>query len=121
MRRLRRFGSALLLGALAALGVAERVALHGHPLEENDLVPHSIVVVDRDDGCDRRPHLDSGAIADHPVCVECVLAASAIAVAPSTLSRFADSAGRSLLALPAVTLPASGSARDAGARGPPRT
>lgn len=119
MRGTARFGQALLLIALAAVGVAERVALHAHPLEENDLVPHPLVVVDDGERCDSRPHLDSAAVADHPVCVECVLAASAVGLAPSAPSRLAVGVARRLAAHPVRFAPVSAGPRAHGARGPP--
>jgi len=52
MRGSSRLLSALLLSSLAALGVAERAALHAHPLEENDLVPHALAVIEPGRSCD---------------------------------------------------------------------
>jgi hypothetical protein len=119
MRAPRRLASALLLTALAALGVAERAALHAHPLEESDLVPHALALVAAGGPCGASPHFDSATLGDHPVCVECVLAAAAVAVAPSPSARLGDGDSRRLAA-PAVAPAAAWLApRARDARGPP--
>jgi hypothetical protein len=120
MRGARRLVSALVLTGLATLGVAERAALHRHPLDENDLAPHQLVVVEAGEACGGRAHLDAGTLADHPVCSECVLAASALALAPSAVARLAGADELGELAAPPARLVPTARPRSAGARGPPR-
>jgi hypothetical protein len=119
VRAPRRFASALLLASLAALGFAERAALHAHPLEESDLVPHALALVAAERPCAPDPHLDAATLGDHPVCVECVLAAAAVAVAPSPSARLGGDAARRLAAPAPEVEPASRAPRACGARGPP--
>lgn len=83
MRPLIRSLAAVAMTALAAIGVAERAALHAHPLEESDLVPHALMLVERAGDCPGVIHFDAALRGDHPVCVECALAASSIAAGAS--------------------------------------
>lgn len=119
MNAARRLASALLLSAFACLGVAESIAFHAHPLEDSDLTPHHLALVERTATCAPAAHFDAGRLGDHPVCAECVLAASSIAVARSALAlRPAGASGRLTGSSPATMAGAAATHVD-GARGPP--
>jgi len=120
MRGAGRLSSALVLTGLAALGIAERAALHAHPLDENDLRPHQLALAQGEAECGQRAHLDAATLADHPICVECILAAAGLALAPSALDRLAGANLRALVAPTPARRAVAAQARVSGARGPPR-
>lgn len=119
MRRFARPLAAVALVAFAAIGAVERAALHAHPLEENDLVPHELLIVEAGFDCSGSVHLDAARRVDHPVCAECVLAASAIAVGPSAAVGLAESAPARLGVRPVAIGRETRGEHAAPARAPP--
>jgi len=119
MHRLRRPAASLLLFIALAVGAGERVALHAHPIEENDLVPHSLSLIQTGPECGGDPHLDAARTVDHPVCPECALAASAHSVAVSHGVVLAGAARLGVAAPLTDTVPVGAARCSPDARAPP--
>jgi len=119
MRHSRRSVASLILFLATAIGAGEQVAAHAHPIDENDLVPHSLSLIRPGPECGGSAHYDSGRSADHPVCAECALAACAVSVAAGRLAVLIDESSSACTAALEEAQVLTSSRRLAGARAPP--